>query len=235
VTRPTPFIEVKEWAFSAMKRPIALYKSHENPDRPILLTGGVHGDEPEGIWLAEATLEWLKSNSSNEKNVGGKTQVPWVIIPCINPDGAAKNERVNGHGVDLNRNYPSKSWSPKFEKERYFPGASAASEPEIKSLIALIRQTKPRLLIHCHSWKPCIVFAGEPGLPAARALAECTGYTLKDDIGYPTPGSLSEWGWVDNNTPVICIEESEGTAKKDVWPHFAEGMKKIFTTPEWWS
>ena len=215
-----PYIEVPDWARSAKDRTIQLYQSAREVKQPILLMGGVHGDEPEGVWLAEFTLEWLKRNTA---------AVPWIVIPCINPDGLANCTRVNGNGIDLNRNYPSKDWSPAFTKSRYNPGPHAGSEPEIKALTQLISAVNPRLIIHCHSWHPCIVCAGDPGLAAARALTESSGYELKSDIGYPTPGSLSQYGWHDHNIPVICIEEAEGCARENVWEHFAAGMAKIFS------
>ncbi len=221
------YIELPDWARSAKNRAIPLYKSSPNVTKPILLIGGVHGDEPEGVWLADSTLEWLKSDTASE----GKTRVPWVLIPCLNPDGFTAKTRVNGNNVDLNRNYPSHDWSAKFSKDRYYPGPHAASEPEIQSLVRLIEEVRPRLIIHCHSWHPCIVCTGEPGMVAARALAESSGYEVKSEIGYPTPGSLSCYGWHDKQIPVICIEEVEGCAREDVWPHFAAGMKKIFLAP----
>ena len=213
-------VEVRDWSRSANNNPIALFKSSPEPKNPIILIGGVHGDEPEGVWLAEFTFEWLKRNT---------VKLPWILIPCLNPDGFAARTRGNGHGVDLNRNYPSRDWSPHFEKPRYNSGPSAGSEPEVQALVRLIQDCKPRLLIHFHSWQPCIVCTGDPGLLAGRALAESSGYELKNDIGYPTPGSLSGYGWHDNKIPVICVEEAEGCARENVWPHFKRGIEKIFS------
>ncbi len=231
----TKIVEIKHWALSAKKHTISLTKSCEKPDRPILLIGGVHGDEPEGVWLAEAVLAWLKSNSAQTSEATQYisatphiSATPWIVITCLNPDGYVNCERVNGNNVDLNRNYPSKSWSPTFEKERYNPGPAPGSEPEIKALVQLINETQPRLIIHCHSWHPCIICTGEPGMAAAQALADCSGYELRDEIGYPTPGSLSQYGWHDLRIPIICIEEAEGTMQKEVWPHFSKAFETIF-------
>ncbi|MCB0350465.1 MAG: DUF2817 domain-containing protein [Bdellovibrionales bacterium] len=217
-----PVVETHNWAKSALGQDIALFKSNENPEHPILLIGGVHGDEPEGVQLANDSLQWLKSNTTHKL-------APWIVIPCLNPDGFKKNERTNGNGVDLNRNYPSRDWSPAASKPRYSPGPSPSSEPEIKALVALIQQSKPRLIIHCHSWNPCVVYTGEPGRPDATALGDSSGYEVRDDIGYPTTGSLSQYGWHDNKIPIICIEEAEHAPLKDVWLHFGSGIQKIFS------
>jgi predicted deacylase len=218
-------IHEPNWARSALGIPISLFASfalHKMKGlRPIMVMGGVHGDEPEGIWLAANVLKMLVNEPQ-------KVRVPWILIPCLNVDGHARGTRVNGRGVDLNRNYPAKNWSPNFEKDRYFPGPSKGSEPEIQAVVALLNEHRPRLVIHCHSWKPCIVYAGEPALRDAERLAQASGYDVTPDIGYPTPGALSQYGWADLGIPIICIEEKSGTAEAEVWPHFESGFREIF-------
>jgi hypothetical protein len=204
---------------------IELYASHTLEQlrtlQPVLLMGGVHGDEPLGVHLAKKTLDFLLKTHPEET-------VPWALIPCLNPDGYNRGTRVNGRGVDLNRNYPSTSWSTEHSKERYYPGPGPASEAEIKAVVRFITEYKPRLIIHCHSWKPMIVTAGPPGQRDAARLAQSSGYEVKPEIGYPTPGSLSEYGWHDHHIPVICIEEDDHTAPGQVWPNFEQGLREIF-------
>lgn len=217
------------WARTALGTPIELFASHPLDElkelKPVFLMGGVHGDEPLGVLLAQRTLEFLKSEDKKAQ------LVPWALVPILNVDGYKKNTRVNGRGVDLNRNYPARSWSPAFEKERYFPGPHPASEPETEALVRFIEEFKPRLLIHCHSWKPMVVCAGAPGMRDAQRLAQSSGYEVQEEIGYPTPGSLSQYGWFDRQIPVICIEEDDGASPKDVWPRFESGMREIFLDP----
>ena len=217
-------VEIKNWCISAEGQSISCIKSTLNSIKPILLIGGVHGDEPEGVELACRTLDWLKTETSKNPTA----VYPWIVIPCLNPDGYRKNQRVNANGVDLNRNYPSRDWTKSYKEPRYFPGHSPGSELEIKSLTTLIAETQPLLIIHCHSWHPCIVYAGDAARTYATALSETTGYELKNDIGYPTPGSLSSYAWGDHRIPVICIEEKEKIDRQLVWPNFSAGMKQIF-------
>ena len=216
------------WKKTALGSPIRLEASaplaqlSATRSRPIVLIGGVHGDEPEGVELALRATEWLRAQPS-------EAIVPWVSIPILNVDGFAKNQRVNGRGVDLNRNYPAKDWSPASDKPRYFPGGSPASESETQGVVELIDSLNPRLLIHCHSWEPCIVFTGEPGRIDAERLARSSGYEAKDSIGYSTPGSLSSYGWKDQGIAVICIEERDGlTSLAPIWPRFAPAIAEIF-------
>jgi murein peptide amidase A len=219
-------IHEKSWCVSRKGRDIPLFASGDldKNDHPLLFLGGVHGDEPEGVELAEKTLAFLLKDAP-------KIQIPWILIPCLNVDGYLDGQRVNGAGVDLNRNYATKNWSPDFEKERYFPGTHAGSEPETQGMMKLIKDFDPREIIHCHSWHPCVVCTGAPGRADADRLAKVSGYEVVETIGYPTPGSLSAYGWAENGIPVICIEEQEKTPLPEIWPHFEQAIRDIFLDP----
>jgi protein MpaA len=222
------------WKKTALGTPIALSASAPLNElknlNPILLMGGIHGDEPEGVQLVQDTLQWLTAEAGR-----GKKLAPWIVIPCLNVDGFAKGTRINGRGVDLNRNYPSLDWSPDSpqregkEPGRYFPGTGPASEPEIQGVVELMTMFRPRVLIHCHSWEPCIVGTGAPSKSDAERLSASSGYKVVDEIGYPTPGSLSRYGWHDQKIPVICIEERDKLEDlSSIWPRFEKGMKAVF-------
>lgn len=219
------------WARSSCGSPIELYsKSHSRDGKttsPILFVGGVHGDEPEGVRLANDFLTWLKeTEASNPEQILHS----WTLIPCLNVDGYSRNERTNGRGVDLNRNFPSQDWGPEHKAPRYFPGEAPGSESETQALVTLIDSLNPRLIVHFHSWEPCIVYTGSPAKEASVILAGDTGYPVREDIGYPTPGSLGQYGWLQKKTPVICIEEQEGCSLEDLWPNFGPGLRKLMTT-----
>lgn len=232
------------WAITRQGLNIPLWSSHRAEERgsdpeqaPLLFIGGVHGDEPEGVWLAEAFLNCLQSKSfqqRQQKSVsphGSRKQAwprqPWVLIPCLNPEGFNRRERTNSAGVDLNRNFPSPDWSPEAKAPRYNPGTRPASEPEVLAAIKAIDVYKPKLIIHFHSWKPCVVYTGSPGESAARLLGEHSGYPHHEDIGYPTPGSLGQYGWLSRQTPVICIEEQEGTTREHIWRRFQWALMEL--------
>jgi protein MpaA len=214
-----PWIETHlQWAQSSSGLPISLYQNFHRKDKnPYLFIGGIHGDEPEGVRLAEDFLMWLKSHSSEKDH-------PWSLIPCLNPEGYESQLRTNSRGVDLNRNFPSRDWLGSSEKNRYYPGPQAASEPEVRALVQLISQVKPRVIFHFHSWKPCVVYTGEPGRPYAELLSRRNHYSCHPDIGYPTPGSLGQYGWLEHQIPVICLEEEEKSSLELAWLHFKDGL-----------
>jgi hypothetical protein len=104
------------------------------------------------------------------------------------------------------------------------------SEAETQALVQLIQAEKPKLIVHFHSWEPCVVYTGRPAEAASQILAGKTGYPVREDIGYPTPGSLGQYGWLDHKIPVICVEEQEHIRLAEVWPHFELGLTQLMTT-----
>ena len=61
----------------------------------VLITGGMHGDEPAGV---EAVLQFLtRDNTTLLKNFA------FVIIPCINPYGYVHDTRETHNAIDINR------------------------------------------------------------------------------------------------------------------------------------
>lgn len=208
------------WAQTAMGTPIEIYRSATGSGRPILFVGGVHGDEPEGVRLATDLLIWLQKNNNSVSR-------SWLLIPCLNVDGYKKNVRTNSNGVDLNRNFATSDWSPTAKAPRYYPGMIPNSEKETQALSHLIQFEKPSLIIHFHSWEPCIVYTGEEGAGPAALLAQDTPYEAKEDIGYPTPGSLGQYGWLNHRIPVICIEAQEKSDPNTIWPIFGPGLQKL--------
>ena len=221
------------WKRSVEGRSLSLYSSPPNPDGQwpkqkggILFVGGVHGDEPEGIRLAQDLLDWLQKNNKQVVH-------SWCLIPCLNVDGAHHQQRTNANGVDLNRNFPSHDWTSEIATERYHPGFSPGSEPEVQALVELIKYMGPDLIVHFHSWHPCVIYTGEPGEKASHWIAASTGYESRADIGYPTPGSLGNYGWYDCKSPVICVEAQEDVDLNELWNQFGPGLIKILTSKDW--
>ena len=76
---------------------IRLKRKSETGAPKVLLSAGIHGDEPAG---PHAVLSLLKKISD------GKIVLPPVnldIFPLINPSGFLRKTRTNQHGLDLNR------------------------------------------------------------------------------------------------------------------------------------
>ena len=213
--------EVKLFGTSSKGLPIISYVFGKKG--PVLLIlGGVHGDEPEGNYIALGLLKkWMKSFPY---------QLQVTLIPCFNIEGSLTSQRQNQNQVDLNRNMPTQNWTADFTKERYRPGLSACSEPENKALVEWIKNYPVQLIISLHSWNPMINTNGNCQ-PEAQILAEMTGYEVNDYIGYPTPGSLGDYCGLERNIPVITYEAQKGdTIEEALLKHVPAIEKALYAS-----
>ena len=169
--------------------------------KSVLLLGGVHGDEVEGVILARGLINRLMDKPIKHLNV--------TVVPEFNIEGVLLNTRQNYAGVDLNRNLPTKDWSDGFTKIRYYPGSKPCSEPENKNLNHFLETESVNYIISLHSWKPMLNVNGNCS-PISDYIAKKTNYIIKDDIGYPTPGSLGTYTGLEKGIPTLTYELQKG-------------------------
>lgn len=186
--------------------PIPAYKFGLSGAR-ILVLGGVHGDEIEGVWAA---LGLLKSFS---ESFAYKLRL--TLVPAFNLDGVLAKDRRNARGVDLNRNLPTHDWTDKVATERYSPGPSANSEPENQALVTYLETEKPQFILSLHSWKPMLNINGDCR-PEAEEIARRTGYIIDESIGYPTPGCLGTFTGLEREVPTLTYEIERGLDQASV-------------------
>lgn len=185
---------------------ITLYETtNENYDKTVLIIGVFHGEEPQGDYLIN---KYLKTDLSKIKN-------KLVIIPCLNPDGMAKNQRQNSNGIDLNRNFPTKNWKITDKKE-YFGGTSPASEIETKFMIEVLGKYKFDAILSIHAPFKIVNYDG-PAQELAEKISQITNYPVQGDIGYPTPGSFGNYAGVERNIPTITLELPEDIPNEELW------------------
>lgn len=190
-----------------------------NGSLPVLMLGGVHGDESEGFLFADRFLNELDSG-----NLSIPAGVTLYLIPRTNPDGCENLRRTNQRNVDLNRNMPTRDWTGEFQNVKYYPGESSGSEVETKTIVDLLDKIDPGFIISLHSYEnPMVNFNGESE-DVARAMSEKNGLPAKGDIGYPTPGSLGTYAGLERNLPTITLEILRGQNPEDVWVDHRDGI-----------
>jgi protein MpaA len=167
-------------------------------ENPVLLLGGVHGDEREGYVFVEDYIDHFKEDVFT-----------LYAVQRVNPDGCESGTLQNSRGVDLNRNFPAKDWNSGPLKKKNFAGDSPASEVETGIIINLINELAPRCIISAHSWKPMINYDG-PAEEIAREMSRYSGYAVQSDIGYATPGSLGTWAGSELGIPTVTLEIEKG-------------------------
>lgn len=179
----------------------AFYVGPQIAQKSILIMGGVHGDEVEGVVATQAIIS---KYIPKIKELG----VACYIIPCLNLDGFLARQRANFNNVDLNRNLNTRNWDPVAANPRYQPGPKALSEPENQALVKFIQEKQIKFIYSLHSWKPMLNINGD-SRKVAEAIQKHTSYIIEEDIGYPTPGALGAWG-TENQIPVLTYEIERG-------------------------
>lgn len=172
-------------------------------DKTLLIIGVMHGDE----WQGEPLIERLMLDKPSKNKV--------LYIPCLNPDGKAKNTRQNANRVDLNRNFPTHNWKISWNPH-YWGGWSAASEIETKFLMNIIDEHKPDAILTLHNPYRIVNYDG-PAEEIAREMSSLTSYPLQQDIGYPTPGSFGTYCGIERNIPTITLELPDESNLDKLW------------------
>lgn len=183
---------------SSQGHPVRLCHLGAGRGQPLLLVGGVHGDEPASV---EAVLVWMATWSAPPDR-------ELLIVPALNPDGIAANRKDSARGVDLNRNFPARNFTT-VHPPGYDPGSHGGSEPETQALVQLVEQRQPSWVVAVHAPFACINHDG-PSAAWAEAVARACGWPARADLGYPTPGSLGSWLGVERGLPVLTIELPAG-------------------------
>jgi protein MpaA len=171
--------------------------------RPLLVFGGIHGDEPASV----AALLELATRLVARPTPSSPSPAVW-LLPAVNPDGLARGAKNSARDVDLNRNFPARSFTTEHALG-YFPGPAPLSEPETQLLAKLISQEQPRGAVAVHAPFACVNHDGPAAAWAAAVSAAC-GWPVRPNIGYPTPGSFGSWLGVDAGLPVLTIELPPG-------------------------
>jgi protein MpaA len=165
----------------------------------LVVVAGVHGDEPSSVQAALELCAWLQGHPADQ---------PLLVIPALNPDGIVHGTKNSATDVDLNRNFPARSFTLA-HAPRYHPGPRPLSEPETRALAAVVEEEPVCGVVAVHAPFACINYDG-PARGWAEAVSAACGWPVQEDIGYPTPGSLGSWLGRDRALPVLTIELPAG-------------------------
>jgi murein peptide amidase A len=147
---------------SAEGRPILLRQLGDPTiEREVLVFGCIHGDECAARKVQPVT--------------GGcpDPTADVYLVPNLNPDGFALHSRLNGRGVDLNRNFPAE-WKPIGRRGGpQHSGPRPFSEPETRLAARIVRLLRPEMTVwfHQHYEPGSLVRAWGPSVPAAHRFA----------------------------------------------------------------
>ncbi len=187
----------------------------------VLVIGGIHGSEPEGILPARALVRWLEAEPMRAR---------FVIVEDLNPDGSAVLARTNARGVDLNRNWPASNFRASSSN-----GPTPLSEVETRFGEDLIRRVEPTLVIVLHSITtgPFVNHDG-PARDLAALFAEAADgadrrhrWEVRHEMGYETPGSIGSYLGVDRGVGVLTVEFDRGHPEADATAALIAGVEAV--------
>lgn len=168
----------------------------------LLLLAAMHGDETESTVVLSEALRRVPENALKNP-----------VVLAVNPDGMMRGTRCNARGVDLNRNWPTKNWSPKpvFHRQhgggeqdiRLGTGDAARSEAETRALLDLVQRLQPAAIISLHTPLGCIDDPQDSEL--AHWISRQVSLPVVPDVGYSTPGSFGSW-CAEQNIPILTWE-----------------------------
>ena len=201
--------EQRTFGTSVQGRPLVAYRYGTAGGVVVLVVGVIHGDEDAGLLIVEA-LRALRPPSG----------VDLWIVPSINPDGTALQQRGNANLVDLNRNFPlswAKMGTPGFWQ---YAGPSRASEPETQAMTKLVREIRPALGIWYHQDLNMISpGAGFEGRVRARYGA-LTGLPLVRITGGKYTGVAATWQRnVGDNSMAFVVELGPTLSAQEAMVH----------------
>jgi protein MpaA len=221
--------------------------SFKQKDVSIIMCG-VHGDEITPIKFCFDILNYLKTAYADPEIVKKDLANKIVIVaPMVNPDSffKARPSRVNAHGVDVNRNFPTKDWArdarrlwiSNFKKDkRRNPGLTANSEPEVVFQMNLIKRYGPDKIISVHSPLTMLDYDGPSsvvdgfvnGAKAHELLIQMSKDAADYKIeNYPFfPGSLGKWAGNEREIPTYTLElpSSDPSKSSQYWKLFKSAI-----------
>jgi hypothetical protein len=197
--------------------------------KQILFIGGIHGGyEWNTSLVAYDLMDYLQKNPSV---IPANVEV--TVIPVLNPDGLSKvvgtiapfsassitasqavqiSGRLNGNGVDLNRNFDC-DWQAQgvWQSTPVSGGTAAFSEPESAGLKQYIESNPPTAVVVWYSAAGGVYASSchSGVLPETQALtsiyATASGYPAHESFDfYATTGDLTNW-LAKINIPAISI------------------------------
>ena len=94
---------IGEVVYGEYKAPVwaVSFTPSEEPKYKVLLTGGVHGEEPAGVEIMVQMIETLAENPQKYENMY------FDIVPIVNPWGWSHDIRFDRDGIDVNRDFAS--------------------------------------------------------------------------------------------------------------------------------
>ena len=175
-------LERRVFGTSIQGRPLEAFRMGDPKGVTVAVVGVIHGNEEAGLLITDQLVNMQIPSGINL----------WVI-PSVNPDGTALDQRGNANKVDLNRNFPF-GWARNGQPGYWqYAGPRRASEPETQAVVKFFREIKPALGLWYHQdlniISPGVGFEGE----IRARYGALTGLPMKRITGGRYTGVAATW------------------------------------------
>lgn len=175
-------LERRVFGTSIQGRPLEAFRMGDPKGVTVAVVGVIHGNEEAGLLITDQLVNMQIPSGINL----------WVI-PSVNPDGTALDQRGNANKVDLNRNFPfgwARNGRPGYWQ---YAGPRRASEPETQAVVKFFREIKPALGLWYHQdlniISPGVGFEGK----IRARYGAITGLPMKRITGGRYTGVAATW------------------------------------------
>jgi murein peptide amidase A len=176
------FLGEETIGYSAQGRPMVASHRGTPGGTVILVVGVIHGTENAGLAILQ-----------NLRTMQLPPNIDLWLLDAMNPDGLANNERHNGNGVDLNRNFPH-DWTQVAQLGDWeYSGTGPASEPETQAFIAFTDRIAPHLTLWYHQDLNRISPSSRKDGPLRERYAALTGLPVLSVTGGTYTGVAATW------------------------------------------
>ncbi len=118
-------------------RPIEVARFGKGPQY-VLIMGSIAGNDPDSVALMDSICQLSRQFPPPQP-------ITLLLLRTPNPDGFAEHVHTNAHGVELNRNFPSRNFT---SAPNRLTGPYPASEAETKYLLRILREFQPVRVLH---------------------------------------------------------------------------------------
>jgi protein MpaA len=186
------------------------------PAHRLLVVGFIHGTEPAGLPIVRALQE-----------AGAPAGAEIVLLPALNPDGCAAGTRVNAHGVDLNRNFPSNWAAIGSPGSLQYSGPRAGSEAETRYFMQLVRALQPAVTVVFHQHQD-VVRAWGQSRATARRFSQLLGGVLPYRAWRWPYGTAANWqNHAFPGTASFVVELPAGAVPTRLLPRYVQALRQL--------
>jgi murein peptide amidase A len=201
---------------SAQGRPIEVHQLGDPKwSGELLVFGCIHGDE-----CGASAVEPLSGGCPDPS-------ADVYLVAELNPDGAAAGSRLNGDGVDLNRNFNSR-WRPLGRRgDPEYSGPRPFSEPETRLAARIVHALEPAATIWFHQYRGDRPFVRAWGqsVPGGRHFATLARMPFRA-MRWPA-GTAPNWQNHRFTAPAFVVELPQGRLAPEMRGRLSKALVRM--------